>query len=188
MTTSAQTSLRDLFSRHGNRDYIGEDGVSQLSHALQCAMLAEEAGEDPSLIIAALCHDVGHLLVFAGRKVELMGRYGVKGHEDVGAAWLQELGFPTDVTAPVADHVRCKRYMVHASPAAAAALSPASVNTLRYQGGPMNADEAEAFAATAYFAPSMRLRGYDNAAKVPGLPTPPLEHFLALIPSVITRD
>ena len=40
----------------------GMESVSQTEHALQCATLAERDGAPPSLVVAALLHDIGHLL------------------------------------------------------------------------------------------------------------------------------
>jgi hypothetical protein len=50
-----------LFKSGGEAAYFGEP-VTQLEHALQCASLAEQNGAENSLIVAALLHDVGHLL------------------------------------------------------------------------------------------------------------------------------
>ena len=45
----------------GSNAYGGER-INQLEHALQTAMLAEQAGADASLIVASLLHDYGHLI------------------------------------------------------------------------------------------------------------------------------
>jgi len=50
-----------LFSRKGGRAYDGEP-VTQLEHALQTATRASESGAAPSIVVAALLHDLGHLL------------------------------------------------------------------------------------------------------------------------------
>jgi len=49
--------ITDLFDRHGESRY-GEH-VNQREHMLQCAKLAEDAGDTPAMIAAALLHDVG---------------------------------------------------------------------------------------------------------------------------------
>jgi len=36
--------------------------TDQLTHALQTATLAEKAGADPEVVVAALCHDIGKLI------------------------------------------------------------------------------------------------------------------------------
>ena len=53
--------VRHLFATRGSAWYGGE-AVSQLQHALQAATFAERSRATPELIVAALLHDVGHLL------------------------------------------------------------------------------------------------------------------------------
>ncbi len=50
-----------LFASHGEAAYFGE-AVSQQAHALQAACLAEQEGAPDALVVAALLHDIGHLL------------------------------------------------------------------------------------------------------------------------------
>lgn len=42
--------------------WYGQEAVSQLEHALQCASLAEHSNEAPETVVAALLHDLGHML------------------------------------------------------------------------------------------------------------------------------
>src|SRR5262249_11807007 len=53
--------LLRLSEKRGDAAYLGEP-VSQTEHALQTAWATERAGAGSSLIVAALLHDVGHLL------------------------------------------------------------------------------------------------------------------------------
>ena len=66
------TDIEGLFARHGAAQYSGEP-VTQLEHALQTALLAEEAGADDELVTAALLHDLGHLLNDQGETPTLRG-------------------------------------------------------------------------------------------------------------------
>ena len=45
--------------------FFGGFGVSQLTHALQTATLAERAGAPEDVVVAALCHDVGKAISLA---------------------------------------------------------------------------------------------------------------------------
>jgi predicted HD phosphohydrolase len=47
--------IEDLFTKRGEEQYTGEL-VTQLEHALQCAMLTEQHGADDALTTAALLH------------------------------------------------------------------------------------------------------------------------------------
>ncbi|HVE63620.1 MAG TPA: HD domain-containing protein [Mycobacteriales bacterium] len=45
--------------------FSGGFGVNQLAHALQTATLAQRAGADDDLVVAALCHDIGKVISVA---------------------------------------------------------------------------------------------------------------------------
>ena len=62
------SSLEDIERLYAERGALGYgEGVSQVEHAVQCAALAEEDGAPPSLIAAALLHDIGKREDLAGR-------------------------------------------------------------------------------------------------------------------------
>ncbi len=166
-----------LFERRGDSLYGGE-AVTQLEHALQCAMIAENEGASSDLIAAALLHDVGHLLHDLPDDAPDEGVDD--SHETSGHAFLRER-FPPSVTEPVRLHVAAKRYLCAVEEAYRVALSPASVVSLELQGGPMSPEEVEAFDSDGYAGDALRLRRWDDAAKVPDLRTPSLEHFAAYL-------
>jgi len=154
----------------------GDEQVSVLAHSLQSAALAQEEGATPALVTAALLHDFGHIL----HERETAAAEGVDmRHEELGAKWLARL-FGEDVTTPIRLHVPAKRWLCAVEPAYLAGLSPASVRSLELQGGPFPAEEAEAFIRAPHAEAAVRLRRWDDRAKVPGLATPPLEAFLPL--------
>ena len=174
--------LRELFDRLGGAAY-GE-AVTQLEHALQCGAGAASGGATPTLVVAALLHDVGHLL---HRDAGGALRRGIDDrHEAVGATWLGQW-FPAAVTMPIALHVAAKRYLCAVDAGYAEALSPVSRATLQLQGGVMTSAEAAAFVVQPFAADAVRLRRWDEAAKVPGSPTQPLNHYLALVASCAVR-
>ncbi len=176
--------LFDLLARAGDAGYIGES-VSQLAHALQAGALARRAGAPPAEIAAALLHDVGHLCVpdDAPRMADL----GVAGHEDAGADYLGGLGFGAEVTELVRAHVAAKRYLVATRPDYAARLSEASRGTLDHQGGPMDAAECAVFEADPLRSAKLRLRQWDETAKVAGLEVPALESYRPLLRSLLAE-
>ena len=159
--------LVELFEKHGEQEYNGEE-VTQLEHALQAAEWARDAGESYDTIMAALCHDVGHLLVLAGHDLEPMEGLGAHKHAVAGAEWLEkELGFDKSLTDPVRLHVAAKRYQAFKIPRYVQDhLSPASRRTLELQGGPMSHEEAKQFEQHPSYQVALRLQSYDNAAKV----------------------
>jgi gamma-butyrobetaine dioxygenase len=197
----AEAVIAGLFASEGAADYLGEP-VSQAAHMLLAAALAEQEQAGDALIAAALLHDIGH---FAGavslirpltsgpehagspgeeEKGSLSGRDLMRGtdnrHAESGASWLARW-FGEEVTEPVRLHVAAKRYLCATEPGYAAVLSPASVYTLRVQGGPMQGAELAEFEANRYSAAAIRVRRWDDAAKDPRAPVPPFEHFVPVL-------
>jgi gamma-butyrobetaine dioxygenase len=162
-----------LFARRGAATYHGE-AVSQTEHALQAAELAEREGAPDCLVVAALLHDVGHLL--DGQDEDLAARGIDGGHEQAGSAWLAR-HFGPEVTEPIRMHVAAKRYLCAIDPSYLDGLSPASRKSLSLQGGPMSASERAVFEAHPAHGDAIRLRRWDDAAKVPSLEVPGLEHY-----------
>ena len=171
--------IEALFARSGGESY--GDRVTQLEHAVQSAHLASCAGASSHEILAALLHDVGHLVADGPQ----MGGLGTERHEEVGAALLVDCGFGTEISDLVALHVAAKRYLVAVDPAYRDALSPASLLSLDLQGGPMSVEEADAFAAGPHAPAACRLRRWDDAGKEPGLPVPSLESYRDLLESLL---
>jgi phosphonate degradation associated HDIG domain protein len=176
-------TIDDLFRRKGAALYGGE-AITQTEHALQAAMLAEQSGAPAAAIAAALLHDVGHLLHDLPDNVADSGTDDV--HEELGYRWLCD-HFPPEVAEPVRLHVDAKRYLCAVDERYFATLSPASVQSLRLQGGPMTADEVRSFEAGPFFERSVELRRWDDEAKIPGLQTPDLGHFRQYLANVIRQ-
>jgi gamma-butyrobetaine dioxygenase len=174
-------TIGGLFASEGMAEYLGEE-VTQAAHMLQAAALAERAGAEPALVAAALLHDVGH---FTGT---ISGHELMQGtdnrHSEQGAVWLGQW-FGPDVTEPVRLHVDAKRYLCATEPDYLAKLSPASVYSLGVQGGPMNADEQADFAARPYATDACQVRRWDDEAKEPDAVTPPFEHFVPVLTSLL---
>ena len=95
-------------------------------------------------------------------------------HEVLAGPWLRER-FGRDVWEPVVLHVSAKRYLCAVEPTYAAQLSPPSVLSLKLQGGPMSADEIGRFERCPFFREAVRLRRWDDEAKIVDYRTPPPE-------------
>ena len=162
-----------LFRLRGDSLYGGE-AVTQQQHALQAATFAECDGAEPELITAALIHDVGHLLHALPYDAP---DHGIDDrHETLAAAWLSQRFRPA-VVAPVAMHVAAKRYLCAVESSYRSQLSKPSLHSLALQGGPMTADEVKQFESRPFFRDAVRLRKWDDAAKVVDMPTPSLNYF-----------
>ena len=132
----------------------------------------------PALIVAALLHDIGHLL---HDLPEDAAQEGIDDrHEMLGTTWLNQR-FGPSVAEPVQMHVAAKRYLCAIGSDYMTQLSPASQQSLRLQGGPMTGEEVSVFEKRPFFADAVRLRRWDDAAKIVGAETPPLDHFAPYI-------
>lgn len=151
-----------------------DEEVTQLDHALQCAALAVGERADDALVVAALLHDVGHLLEL---QAGTTGPGDVDArHEALGKAYLDAL-FPPAVTQPIALHVRAKRYLCAVDPGYHDGLSEGSVRSLERQGGPLDARQVAAFESRPGYEAAVRLRRWDDLGKVDGLDVPELRSF-----------
>lgn len=171
----------ELFAARGHAAYVGEP-VSQLEHGLQSAYHADKDGASDALVVAALLHDIGHLL---HKLPEDAADHGIDTHhENIGRAWLARYCGP-EVTEPIRLHVPAKRYLCATDPAYLAGLSPASTQSLRLQGGPFTAEERAEFEQNPYYRDAITLRRWDDLAKVPGLRVPALSHYRARMERVM---
>jgi phosphonate degradation associated HDIG domain protein len=171
----------DLFATRGDAAYVGEP-VSQLEHALQAAYHAEQAGASDALIVAALLHDVGHLI---HKLPEDAADHGIDTrHEKLGQAWLAQYCGP-EVTEPVRLHVAAKRYLCATDQAYLRQLSAASRHSLQLQGGPFTPAEIAEFQRNPWYHDAVALRQWDDLAKVPALHVPPLGHYRARLAKIL---
>jgi predicted HD phosphohydrolase len=86
--------------------------------------------------------------------------------------------FGPSVALPVSLHVMAKRYLCAHEAGYLEALSPVSTRTLALQGGPMDAQESARFERLDHAQDAVRLRRWDDAAKIRGLETAPLAHYM----------
>ena len=166
-----------IYQKCGSSAYFGES-VSMTEHALQAAFFARTAGAPPGLIVAALLHDIGHLVDDVPSDIAdwTMDAH----HEQVGSRWLARR-FRPEVSEPVRLHVPAKRYLLATDAGYFAKLSPASVVTLKLQGGPMAAHEVAKFETELFYKEAVRVRQWDDQGKVAGLKTPQLVDYRVLI-------
>jgi [1-hydroxy-2-(trimethylamino)ethyl]phosphonate dioxygenase len=174
-------AIETLFARRGQDAYFGEP-VSQLEHALQAAHLAEQAQAPPAQIVAALLHDIGHLLHGLEETVADDGLDAE--HERVGNKWLHAY-FPEEVCAPVRLHVNAKRYLCATDSSYLAQLSPASLQSLKLQGGPMTDSEVAEFEEEPYFRQAVQLRRWDDQAKIEDFEVPSLTTYIPHLESLV---
>ena len=176
-------TILQLFRDRGTSEYGGES-VTQEEHALQAAACAMADGAHEALVAAALLHDIGNLL---HDLPEDAPDEGIDDHhENSGARFIESI-FGPEVCEPVRLHVAAKRYLTAVEPEYRAKLSEPSITSLMLQGGPMSAEEQEAFRSNPHWEAAVRLRRYDEEAKVPGARTPTVEEFSELLGQLVKR-
>lgn len=171
------TAVFDILATKGHEQYGGE-AVTQLEHALQCAMLAEKAQATPELITACLFHDLGHLIHHLGENI---ADQGIDDRHEYRAIDVLSSLFSTAVTEPIRLHVEAKRYLFAVEPNYYKSLSNASKQSLKLQGGAFTSKEAENFLKQPLAQDAIKLRRWDEQAKIPNLPTPSLSYFRRLL-------
>jgi len=152
-------SIFSLYHRLGNEEY-GEK-VTMLMHMMQSAQWAEEKGLSNEMVVAAFLHDIGHFF----EKEEKMGIYGTMAHDDLGGEYLKDQGFPERMAKLVASHVNAKRYLTAVEPSYFGELSDASLQTLKFQGGPMNESEVNEFESDPLYKEYVEIRRLDDLGK-----------------------
>lgn len=170
-----------LYTKWGSSDYIGES-ITQIEHALQCAQLASRDArlhvyDDftwKCVIVAALLHDVGHLIGLEHGEMEMRSdgegifanaSLGIVGHEGVGAEFLRECGMPSLVCNLVGSHVLAKRYLCSVREGYYDKLSDASKETMRMQGGLLSKEQITDFKSGNMPELSIYIREYDDEGK-----------------------
>ncbi|MCA7899194.1 HD domain-containing protein [Burkholderia cepacia] len=169
--------IHGLYREHGHAGYSGEP-VTQLEHALQSGLLAEEAGADEALVAAAFLHDLGHLL---NRQGETPSARGIDDlHQYYVLPFLRPL-FSDAVLEPIRLHVDAKRCLCRTDAGYFESLSPDSVRSLALQGGIFSEEETAAFLLRPFAEDALRLRRWDDMAKEEGKVTPDLDHYMAIV-------
>ena len=180
--------LADIFTRRGAEEYLGES-VTIGDHMLQAAHFATEEGHEDRLVIATLLHDIGH---FTGEFIGMSLPEGIvfiedktnRFHEQAGAVVLAPF-FPSMITECCRQHVAAKRYLCAREPGYFSQLSPASIHSLRLQGGAMSNEEAVAFESNPCFDAIIAVRRYDERGKMTGLKVPGFNSYRPLMENLL---
>lgn len=169
------TLVFDLYRNYGDYDYIGEE-VTQLQHAIQCAdQASREYPGDNSFILGAFLHDIGHMISIhdskSGEKQLIeyenksLNGLGLVNHENIGADFLEKLGFSKKVSSLGRNHVMAKRYLITKNSEYLSNLSDASKETFKLQGGVLSETELLDFEKDPNYKVYLRMRNWDDMAK-----------------------
>ena len=173
MSKSIISDIFHMLKIKGSNLQYGNEDVTQLEHALQCAQLAERNKCSKEIITAALLHDIGHLLY---RRHDPIHEDKDGHHENLGADYLSQY-FNEEITLPIRAHVDSKRYLAKVEKEYYNLLSEASKKSLTVQGGPFTKEEAHEFINRPFMKQAVELRRYDDQAKILNKKTPNLDYF-----------
>ncbi len=178
--------IKGMFSVFGMEPY-DPGALSQYEHAAQTAMLAKHGCADEDVQIAAFLHEIGQMLPFE-QESEPQVVMANKSWAKAGAKWLLSRGFSEKISILVENHDHAKRYLMYKYPLYISVNSNPSDLSFHFEADPMSEMEADAFQQQPYFELMIRMRRWDDAAKVPNYQTPDLEHFLAMIKRHLDRN
>lgn len=171
-----------LFQTRGQGRY-GSEQVTQLQHALQCALLAKRQGAGSALVAAALLHDLGHI-IDEHDMPDSDEQNLDDAHEQRAYEWIKS-NFGKQVADPVRLHVAAKRYLCTVEPEYLNQLSPASRKSFYDQGGLMNQSQLDDFRDEPFAFEAVELRRWDDLAKDPRMQTPSIEEFTTLLDQLV---
>jgi predicted HD phosphohydrolase len=182
-TPSWQTTyeqITDSFDE-ASRIRYGESAVTELEHALQCAEHADQAGADEELVFAAMMHDVGRyavpqeLVSDTLQDVEIADN--ALGHGERGAQLMENM-LPERSLFCIRYHAESKMYLCQTNPNYRAKLSGASVKTLAIQSTNYDQVRLDELYGHQWWPDAIRVRTWDDAAKVKGRITRPLDYWV----------
>ena len=153
-----------------------EEAVDELDHALQSAARARDDEADDELVLAAALHDLAHSPMF--------GTEAAAHHDATAKEWLTPR-FGARVGWLAGAHVAAKRFLVASDASYGATLTATSVASLYAQGG---AEIDAALVAHAWWPDALRLRRYDDAAKIPGAPCATIEDVLGIAERILHQS
>jgi len=182
--SSMADRLIDAMTKSAPRQY-GQERVTELAHALQCAELADSAGADEELVLACLLHDVGRYVVAQDGISDTLEAVATRsaearGHHEAGADLIAK-HVSERVTFLIRAHTDAKRYLCATEPGYHDSLSDGSKHTLTLQGGVMTAEEVGRAATHRWWTDALRLRRWDDGAKAVGKKTRPLSAWKPLL-------
>jgi gamma-butyrobetaine dioxygenase len=178
---NAVDKLEALFEAIAGTSYLGEP-VTIAEHMLQAAACARRDGASDALTAAALLHDVGY---YADANPDNENEADARKRHDAAAARVLAPVLPEAVTEPIRLHVDAKRYLCAVEPAYRDRLSPASIHTMRLQGGVMSRADVDGFAAEPYCEDAVRLRRWDDEGKVPETDMPGFASYRAMLQALV---
>ena len=113
--------------------------------------------------------------------------YGAKNHEKIGYDFAIYYKLGEKIAHLIEYHVQTKRYLVTTDDNYYNNLSDASKKTLEKQGKIMSKKEIIEFKNNPYFKDDLKIRDYDDKAKIENIKLKSLDHYLNIIDNYIVN-
>jgi phosphonoacetaldehyde hydrolase len=163
--------LRGLFEKYGMQSYGA--CYSQQTHMLNAAFNAEQQNAKPSIILAALLHNIGLFLSDAdANALPTQNPYS-----DSLASQFVRTYYNDEVVGIIANYVAAKRYLSAIDKSYQKTLSDLSQHLLPLQGGPMSELERKSFEANPYFQDAIILSSIVEQQMQSETELPALDYF-----------
>ncbi len=178
-----------LYELYGGEKYMIQEEISQKSHVLQAARIAELAGAPEHVIVGLLFHDIGQIAYKENlNQVELLHA----NHAELGAKWLKEQHFPSYVVDWVENHALAKVILCKEDSHYYEQLSTASKISYQIQKEKYEAEEnqqaIQKFQKHLYREEFKAARKCDDMAKLSDYPLPDFESYRAMTMRVIKGE
>jgi len=173
--------IKTLYTLYGNDKYLINEEVTQRTHVLQAALVADLAGAPEDVVLALLIHDIGQIttLEYVGQTILLHAK-----HDEFGYQWLKDHQFPQFVCDVVRFHTIAKVVLCIEEPSYFDSLSLASKESYFIQRDKYLNEEGQVTLTALLEHPRLLdikcARKCDDMAKIVGLNETPDENGVAL--------
>lgn len=182
--------------KYGKEKYMINEIITQESHILQAAKIAEDAGAPEQVIVAMLYHDIGQLFMRDdennyNNRLELTTELLHYNHDEYGSQWLRKRYFPPFI-------VNFAKYHTIAKIVLSRTLGDKYINTLsdaskeslklqeeKYSGN--NNEKIKEFLNNPYANTYLIMRYIDDMAKESNAYTYIFEHYRTMINHVLSK-
>lgn len=185
MSSFLLNEITQLYASHGNTAYMIGEKITQSSHALQAAYIAKLAGAPEDVMIGLLLHDIGQIVLS-----EHLGNtnYLHTHHDELGAMWLENQGFPSFVCDVARFHTLAKVVLCSEDSAYFDSLSQASKESCLIQREKYLSDSYRSFYNIFLNHPRLSdikcARLCDDMAKVAGINPMTFDTYFAILERV----
>ncbi len=179
ITSYIERTLLEVFENYTLRGHIlCEEGLTSAHHMARCGAMAQAAGYDEEVVLAAFFHAIDRLLdpdecEEAGAFEETGGEYDEVTAEHLGASYLRNHGFSERIAGLVEGQVAARRYMAYRDALCSPARATAGGGSIK----PMTPAEVTEFEERLDFLICLKLREWAEAARRPTLnPVSPMRY------------